>query len=104
MDGIIDTVSADHPLVPLISLLKPNGKLVLLGAPTKPHEVPAFPLLLGMNLFFLFLLKGNIPFFITFNVICYILVHFAFFPNAYNIQVDFYGLTLNLKSKVYIFF
>nr|GEX26016.1 probable mannitol dehydrogenase [Tanacetum cinerariifolium] len=45
MDGIIDTVSADHPLVPLISLLKPNGKLVLVGVPSKPHEVPAFPLL-----------------------------------------------------------
>ncbi|KAM0011385.1 putative alcohol dehydrogenase, zinc-type, GroES-like superfamily, NAD(P)-binding domain superfamily [Helianthus debilis subsp. tardiflorus] len=50
MDGIIDTVSADHPLIPLISLLKPNGKLVLVGAPTKPHELPAFPLLFGRKL------------------------------------------------------
>ncbi|KVH97258.1 Alcohol dehydrogenase, C-terminal [Cynara cardunculus var. scolymus] len=50
MDGIIDTVSADHPLVPLIGLLRPNGKLVLVGAPTKPHEIPAFPLLFGRKL------------------------------------------------------
>nr|XP_043624489.1 probable mannitol dehydrogenase [Erigeron canadensis] len=50
MDGIIDTVSAEHPLVPLISILKPNGKLVLVGAPTEPHEVPAFPLLVGRKL------------------------------------------------------
>ncbi|KAI7740439.1 hypothetical protein M8C21_024682 [Ambrosia artemisiifolia] len=50
MDGIIDTVSADHPLTPLISILKPNGKLVLVGAPTKPHEVPAFLLLFGRKL------------------------------------------------------
>lgn len=51
MDGIIDTVSADHPLTPLLSLLKPNGKLVLVGAPSKPLELPAFPLLAGMNMF-----------------------------------------------------
>ena len=47
MDGIIDTVSAAHPLPPLISLLKTHGKLVLVGAPEKPLELPAFPLLLG---------------------------------------------------------
>ncbi|XP_076886369.1 cinnamyl alcohol dehydrogenase 2-like [Bidens hawaiensis] len=50
MDGIIDTVSADHPLAPLFSLLKTNGKLVLVGVPTKPHEVPAFPLIGGRKL------------------------------------------------------
>ncbi|XP_065873057.1 probable mannitol dehydrogenase [Euphorbia lathyris] len=45
MDGIMDTVSAMHPLMPLLDLLTPNGKLVLLGAPEKPLELPAFPLL-----------------------------------------------------------
>ncbi|WCJ32016.1 cinnamyl-alcohol dehydrogenase [Euphorbia peplus] len=45
MDGIIDTVSAMHPLLPLLELLKPNGKLVLVGAPEKPLELHAFPLL-----------------------------------------------------------
>ncbi|KAK1275948.1 putative mannitol dehydrogenase [Acorus gramineus] len=47
MDGIIDTVSAVHPLLPLISLLKSNGKLILVGAPEKPLELPVFPLIMG---------------------------------------------------------
>ncbi|OWM66186.1 hypothetical protein CDL15_Pgr013403 [Punica granatum] len=47
MDGIIDTVSAVHSLLPLIALLKSQGKLVLVGAPEKPLELPAFPLLTG---------------------------------------------------------
>ena len=36
LDYIIDTVAANHPLLPLISLLKVNGKLVLVGMPEKP--------------------------------------------------------------------
>jgi cinnamyl-alcohol dehydrogenase len=36
LDYIIDTVSADHPLQPLLDLLKVNGKLVLVGVPEKP--------------------------------------------------------------------
>ncbi|XP_073040113.1 8-hydroxygeraniol dehydrogenase-like [Primulina eburnea] len=47
LDGIIDTVSATHPLVPLISLLKPHGKLVLVGVPEKPLELPSLPLIIG---------------------------------------------------------
>jgi cinnamyl-alcohol dehydrogenase len=47
MDGIIDTVSAVHSLVPLIGLLKTHGKLVMLGAPEKPLELPVFPLILS---------------------------------------------------------
>ncbi|CAL9001933.1 unnamed protein product [Prunus brigantina] len=50
MDGIIDTVSAVHPILPLIRLLKTNGKLVVLGAPEKPHELPVFPLLMGRKM------------------------------------------------------
>ncbi|KAK4252699.1 hypothetical protein QN277_014443 [Acacia crassicarpa] len=50
LDGIIDTVSAQHPLAPLISLLKSNGKLVLVGAPEKPLELPAFSLLSGRKI------------------------------------------------------
>lgn len=49
MDGIIDMVSAVHPLLPLIGLLKHNGKLVLLGAPNRPLELPVFPLIMGKN-------------------------------------------------------
>ncbi|XP_031388820.1 probable mannitol dehydrogenase [Punica granatum] len=47
LDGIIDTVSAVHPLLPLIGLLKSHGKLVMVGAPEKPLELPVFPLLMG---------------------------------------------------------
>lgn len=47
MDGIIDTVSAHHPLMPLIGLLKSQGRLVLLGAPNKPLDLPVYPLLMG---------------------------------------------------------
>ncbi|KAL8476321.1 hypothetical protein ACS0TY_028843 [Phlomoides rotata] len=47
LDGIIDTVSAEHAIAPLLSLLKPHSKLVLVGIPAKPLEVPAFSLILG---------------------------------------------------------
>ncbi|XP_009609570.1 8-hydroxygeraniol dehydrogenase-like isoform X2 [Nicotiana tomentosiformis] len=50
LDGIIDTVSAIHPILPLLSLLKSHGKLVMVGAPEKPVELPVFPLLLGRKL------------------------------------------------------
>ncbi|XP_062005765.1 probable mannitol dehydrogenase [Rosa rugosa] len=50
MDGIIDTVSAQHPLLPLIGLLKSHGKLVMLGAPEKPLELPVLPLLTGRKM------------------------------------------------------
>ncbi|KAL3356177.1 hypothetical protein AABB24_017049 [Solanum stoloniferum] len=50
LDGIIDTVSAIHPLLQLINLLKTHGKLVMVGAPEKPLELPVFPLLLGRKL------------------------------------------------------
>ncbi|CAA0812537.1 Cinnamyl alcohol dehydrogenase 8 [Striga hermonthica] len=46
LDGIIDTVSATHSLFPLVSLLKPDGKLILVGLP-QSLEVPVFPLLIG---------------------------------------------------------
>ncbi|XP_061376078.1 probable mannitol dehydrogenase [Gastrolobium bilobum] len=50
LDGIIDTVSAVHPLLPLIGLLKSHGKLVMVGAPEKPLELPVLSLLLGRKL------------------------------------------------------
>ncbi|XP_038697659.1 probable mannitol dehydrogenase [Tripterygium wilfordii] len=50
MDGIIDTVSAMHPLLPLIGLLKSHGKLVMVGAPEKPLELPVSPLILGRKM------------------------------------------------------
>ncbi|KAK8940749.1 putative mannitol dehydrogenase [Platanthera zijinensis] len=46
MDGIINTVSAKHALLPLILLLKSEGKMIMVGAPEHPLELPALPLLL----------------------------------------------------------
>ena len=55
MDGIIDTVSAFHPLVPLIMLLKFEGKLVMLGGGSKPLELLSSPLVIGKK----FMSQGN---------------------------------------------
>ncbi|KAG2483503.1 hypothetical protein HYH03_017613 [Edaphochlamys debaryana] len=40
LDGIIDTVSAQHDLGALVGLLKVDGKLVLVGVPDKPMALP----------------------------------------------------------------
>ncbi|KAJ4873954.1 Cinnamyl alcohol dehydrogenase 7 [Raphanus sativus] len=50
MDGIIDTVSATHSLLPLFDLLKYNGKLIMVGAPEKPLELPVLPLIVGKKM------------------------------------------------------
>ncbi|CAD6225048.1 unnamed protein product [Miscanthus lutarioriparius] len=47
MDGIIDTVSAWHPITPLLALLKPLGQMVIVGGPSKPLELPAYAFLPG---------------------------------------------------------
>ncbi|CAN1156428.1 Probable cinnamyl alcohol dehydrogenase 9, partial [Linum perenne] len=48
--GVAPTVSAVHSLAPLLALLKPSGKLITLGLPDKPLELPIFPLVLGRKL------------------------------------------------------
>ncbi|CAH9088019.1 unnamed protein product [Cuscuta epithymum] len=50
LDGIINTVSAVHSLLPLLGLLKSNGKMVMVGAPEKPLDLPVFPLIMGRKL------------------------------------------------------
>ncbi|KAG0483998.1 hypothetical protein HPP92_012082 [Vanilla planifolia] len=50
MDGIIDTVSAAHPVAPLIHLLKTDGKLVLVGPSKEPMEMPPISLIMGRKL------------------------------------------------------
>ncbi|CAM8899897.1 unnamed protein product [Rhodiola kirilowii] len=50
LDGIIDTVSAVHPIAPLLNLLKTNGKLVVVGAPAEPLDLYLFPMILGRKL------------------------------------------------------
>ncbi|PKA62793.1 putative mannitol dehydrogenase [Apostasia shenzhenica] len=47
MDGIINTVSAKHDVTPLIFLLKAHGKMIMVGAPEHPLELPVFPLIMG---------------------------------------------------------
>jgi len=75
MDGILDTVSATHSILPLIDLLKSHGKLVLLGAPEKPLELPVFPLLMGNSIRLTNLICNRVssicwyPFFYSFIVI-----------------------------------
>jgi uncharacterized zinc-type alcohol dehydrogenase-like protein len=44
-DFILDCVSARHDINGLLNLLKHDGNLVLVGAPEKPLEVAAFPLI-----------------------------------------------------------
>ena len=46
-DLILDSVSAPHDLARFVSLLRPEGTLVLLGAPTEPFKLPAFSLIMG---------------------------------------------------------
>nr|BAN91670.1 cinnamyl alcohol dehydrogenase 1 [Carthamus tinctorius] len=50
LDGIIDTVSANHAITMYLNLLKTDGKLVLVGIPATPHELPAFPLIMGRKI------------------------------------------------------
>ncbi|PAN34087.1 hypothetical protein PAHAL_6G068700 [Panicum hallii] len=47
MDGIINTVSANMSMAPYMGLLKPNGKMIMIGLPVKPLEIPPFDLIMG---------------------------------------------------------
>ncbi len=44
-DFILDTVSAEHDYNMYLSMLKTNGKMVCVGAPPTPAQVPAFNLI-----------------------------------------------------------
>jgi len=46
-DFILDTVSAEHPLDPYLELLKRDGTMTLVGAPSTPAPVMCFSLILG---------------------------------------------------------
>jgi alcohol dehydrogenase (NADP+) len=46
-DLILDSVSAPHDLAQFVGLLRPEGTLVLLGAPSEPYVLPAFALIMG---------------------------------------------------------
>lgn len=46
LDGIIDTVSAQHPLGLYLSTLKVGGVSVMLGVPDQPMELPTFNIIM----------------------------------------------------------
>jgi len=71
LDGIIDTVSAVHPIIPLIDLLKSHGKLVTVGAPEKPLDLLLPSLIMGKNAYIIF-------FFIYYLKVLYFLIEFLF--------------------------
>ncbi|PHT26313.1 putative mannitol dehydrogenase [Capsicum baccatum] len=50
LDFILDTVSAKHSLGSYLELLKVNGTLVIVGAPHKPIDLPAFPMIFGKRI------------------------------------------------------
>ncbi|XP_076934773.1 8-hydroxygeraniol dehydrogenase-like [Bidens hawaiensis] len=50
LDGIIDTVSAIHLIAPLLSVLKPDGKLICVGLSEKPLELPTYSLIMGRKI------------------------------------------------------
>ncbi|KAG2425872.1 hypothetical protein HYH02_014936 [Chlamydomonas schloesseri] len=45
LDGIIDTVSAKHDLAALVGLLRVDGRLVLVGVPEQPLDLPSAALI-----------------------------------------------------------
>lgn len=47
LDGIIDTISAPHPLPDFLALLGLDGKLVVLGVPSEPLQLPTPSLIFG---------------------------------------------------------
>jgi alcohol dehydrogenase (NADP+) len=44
---ILDAVAAPHDLNAYINMLRPDGNVTLVGAPTKPFEISAFSLIMG---------------------------------------------------------
>jgi len=49
MHGIINTASASMSMYPYLALLKPQGKMILLGLPEKPLQISAFSLVAGKS-------------------------------------------------------
>lgn len=50
-DFILDTVSADHDYNFYLGLLRTNGVMVCVGAPSTPAQIPAFNLIFGRKTF-----------------------------------------------------
>jgi uncharacterized zinc-type alcohol dehydrogenase-like protein len=50
-DFILDAVAANHDIDAYLNQLRVDGNLTIVGAPTKPHTVSAFSLLMGRRSF-----------------------------------------------------
>ena len=59
LDYILDTVPAFHPLQAYISLLKLDGRLIIVGAAPKPLQFVASDLIMGTSLLFYLKKKKN---------------------------------------------
>lgn len=46
-DFLLDAVSAPHNVNAFLELLRPQGTLVMVGAPPKAHEIQGFSLIMG---------------------------------------------------------
>lgn len=46
LDGILDSVSAQHDLAPYLATLKVNGVIVMLGVPDQPLGLPLFNIIM----------------------------------------------------------
>ena len=51
LDYIVDTISAKHDLEQYLSLLKVDGKYVVVGVPPEPYQLNAGTLIFGKRLF-----------------------------------------------------
>jgi D-arabinose 1-dehydrogenase-like Zn-dependent alcohol dehydrogenase len=49
MHGIMNTASASMSMYTYFALLKPQGKMILLGLPEKPLQISAFSLVTGKS-------------------------------------------------------
>lgn len=47
LDGVVDTVAADHDVAALLGLLATEGKMVLLGVPPTAYTIPAGSIVVG---------------------------------------------------------
>ena len=59
LDGIIDTISAPHPLQDYLALLGLDGKLVVIGVPPEPLQLPTPSLIFGCGPAALFLAPAS---------------------------------------------
>lgn len=71
LDGIIDTVSAKHPLGLYLSTLKVGGMSVMLGVPDESMELPTFNIIMRKHCLDTFFYYSETPMVISDTVHAY---------------------------------